>query len=262
MNYGNIIDDMIWSYSRIGSYQQCPYQFLMHYIYGEKEDDMFFSDYGSFMHELIAEYLEDGTESDDLVMKYLKNYRQKIKGKAPNQKIFEGYLDRGAEYIGEIDGEFDNLEPLAIEERYSFSVGGRKFTGIVDMVCRTEEGDLAILDHKSHMLRPRSGHKKPTKSDKELNRYLRQLYLYSIPVKKKYGEYPKWLIFNCFRNDEKTRFIVEPFVKEDFEAAKKWAIDSIEEIRQEENWDPDEEYWKCKNICGLHDKCEYWSEDD
>ena len=252
---------MTWSYSRIGSFQQCPYQFLMHYIYGEKEDDMFFSDYGSFMHELIAEHLEDGTPSDDLIMKYLRGYRQKIKGRAPNQKIFEGYLDRGAEYISGIDGVFDDFEPLAIEERYSFYIGGKKFTGIVDMVCRTTDGDLAILDHKSHQLRKRSGHKKPTKSDRELNSYLRQLYLYSIPVEEKYGERPKWLIFNCFRNDEDKRFIVEPFVEKDFEAAKKWALDSIEEIRQEEEWEADTEYWKCTNICGLHDKCEHWSDE-
>ena len=261
MKYTNIIDDMTWSYSRIGSFNQCPYQFLMHYIYGEHEKPMFFSDYGSFMHELIAEHLESGTPSDDLVIKFLKDFRKSVKGEAPNEKIFEKYFDRGAEYLSQIDTDLERWKPLAIEERYNFSLGGRKFVGIVDMVCETDDGDLVILDHKSHQLKPRSGRKKPTKGDAELDEYLRQLYLYCIPVKQKFGRFPKWLVFNCFRNDDKTRFIIEPFDEERFEEAKRWALDSIERIRQEEEWSADAEYWKCHHICGLSDQCEFFSEE-
>lgn len=260
MNYSNIIDDMTWSYSRIGSYQNCPYQFLQHYIYDEKENPKFFSDYGSFMHEIIAERLKEGTPSDDLIIKYLGEFRKKVLGEAPNAKIFEGYLDRGAEYIGNLEDELKGLVPLAIEERYTFDLGGRRFVGIVDMVARNKDGELCLVDHKSHQLKARSHRDPPTKADEELDQYLRQLYIYSIPVKEKFGEYPKWLIFNCFRNDWTERVIKEPFVMEGFEAAKKWALDSIEQIRQEEEWEADVEFWKCSHICGLNDRCEAWLE--
>lgn len=258
LKYTNIIDDMTWSYSRIGAYHQCPYQFLLHYIYGEKEEPMFFSDYGSFMHELIADHLKDGTRSDDLIIKYLKNFRKQVEGKAPNQKIFEGYFDRGAEYLSTIEAEMLSWNPIAVEEKYHFTIDGRKFVGIVDLVCKDAEGNIAIIDHKSHQLKPWSGRAKPTKSDVELDEYLRQLYLYCIPVKKKFGKYPEKLVFNCFRNDEVNRFIVEEFDKAKFDEAKQWVLDSINEIRQEDEWGAEEEFWKCRYICGLHDKCKYW----
>ena len=191
-------------------------------------------------------------------MKYLTEFKQKVKGEPPNRKIFEKYLDGGSEYLA--DMSFSGLTPIAIEERYSFTLGGKSFVGIVDMVCEDDDGHLIIVDHKSHQLKPRSGRKKPTKGDQELDEYLRQLYLYCIPVKKKFGRYPDKLAFNCFRNDKESQFIVEEFSEEAFEAAKKWAIDSIEETRQEENWDPVEEFWKCAHICGLHDRCETWLE--
>ena len=181
-----------------------------------------------------------------------------MKGKAPNEKIFEGYLDKGAEYIGDLESELLSFDPIAIEEKYTFTLGGKKFVGIVDMVAKNSDGELCIIDHKSHQLKPRSDRDPPTKGDQELDEYLRQLYLYCIPVKKKFGEYPEWLIFNCFRNDPINRIIVEPFVEEDFEAAKKWALDSIEEIRQEDEWESDVEFCKCMHICGLIDRCEAW----
>lgn len=260
MKYTNIIDDMVWSYSRLKTYAACPYQFLLHYIFGEEEEPMFFSDFGGYIHELIAEHLTDGTSSDDLIMKYLRNFRKEVLGSAPNDNMFEKYLDKGAEYIGSIDSALMSFKPLAVEEKYKFKIDGKSFVGIVDMVAENSDGELCIIDHKSRQLKRRSGRKTPTKYDEELDGYLRQLYLYCIPVKKKFGKYPDWLIFNCFRNDEETRLIVEPFEEEKFEEAKKWALDLIEEIRQEDNWDPDEEFWRCKHLCGVHRMCETWME--
>lgn len=262
MRYTNLIDDMTWSYSRIGTYHQCPYQFLQHYIYGEEEFPKFFSDYGKFMHELIADHMENGTPSDDLIMEYLTKFRQKVKGEAPSQKMFEKYFDKGSEYIGDLEQELGAFDPVAVEEKFTFSIGGKKFVCIVDMVCKDEDGNIFIVDHKSRQLKKRSGRKKPTKADEELDEYLRQLYLYSIPVKKKFGELPSKLVFNCFRNDAGSRIIVEPFDEEKFEAAKQWALDSIEQIRQEEKWDPVVEYWKCHHLCGVCNSCEFWKEDE
>ena len=37
-DYSFLIDSMTWSYSRLQSYQKCPYGFFVHYILGEDED--------------------------------------------------------------------------------------------------------------------------------------------------------------------------------------------------------------------------------
>ncbi|MGN1156970.1 MAG: PD-(D/E)XK nuclease family protein, partial [Agathobacter sp.] len=57
MNCSHIIDDMVWSYSRITSYETCPYRFFLTYILKLEKKRLFFSDYGSFIHSIIEKYL-------------------------------------------------------------------------------------------------------------------------------------------------------------------------------------------------------------
>ena len=128
------------------------------------------------------------------------------------------------------------------------------FTGFVDLIYQDKDGALCILDHKSRALKPRSGRKNPTKTDLELDDYLRQLYLYSIPISKLYGRYPDFLEFNCYRTDVR---IKEPFQMEVLDHTKKWALDTIDAIRNEESWKPNIDFWRCKYLCPFHDSCEY-----
>ena len=58
-----LIDLMTWSYSRINTYLQCPYQFYLKYIECLDEAPMFFSEYGSLVHEVLAEYYSGNISS-------------------------------------------------------------------------------------------------------------------------------------------------------------------------------------------------------
>lgn len=53
VNYAPLIDDMVWSYSRIKAFEDCPYRWYLKYIKKFHGKDMFFSSYGTFMHKLI-----------------------------------------------------------------------------------------------------------------------------------------------------------------------------------------------------------------
>jgi len=83
--------------------------------------------------------------------------------------------------------------------------------------------------------------------------YLRQLYLYSVPVVAQFGT-PDFLVFNCFRNGV---LIKEPFSQTAFEEAIAWAQCTIEEILCEADWTPCEEVWKCCYLCDMAEHCEY-----
>ena len=56
VNYAPLIDDMVWSYSRIKAFEDCPYRWYLKYIKRFHGKDMFFSSYGTFMHKLIELY--------------------------------------------------------------------------------------------------------------------------------------------------------------------------------------------------------------
>ena len=42
------------------------------------------------------------------------------------------------------------------------------------------------------------------------------------------------------------------------DSAKEWVKDKIAEIRMEEEFPPNVEYFFCKHLCGLHNECVYY----
>lgn len=213
---------------------------------------MFFSDYGSFMHKLIELYLRGFLEKEELTGAYVSGFRKNVRGKAPSNRIFKSYFDQGYDYLSEID--FPYLSPVGVEQKVDFLVGDKPFTGIIDCVAM-DDGKLVILDNKSRALKPRSGRKKPTVSDAELDSYLRQLYLYSVPMEQLYHTYPDRLEFNCFRTGQ---LISEPFQEDALGTTKEWALQTIEKITENDDWSPQMDYWKCRYLCDLNQHCEYY----
>lgn len=247
-----LIDSMTWSHSRIGSYEQCPYGFYLKYIDGCEEAPMFFSDFGSLVHDILARYYGGKITREAAESEYLIRFPAEVRGKAPSHDIRVNYFAQGLlcmRALSPIPGKI-----LGIEEYVRFRIFDLQFIGFIDLIYTDEHDKLIILDHKSRTLRPRSKRRKPTKTDEELDSYLRQLYMYAIPVKEMFGRYPDYLEFNCYRSGER---IKEEFHTEALEATKEWAVGVIDRIRAEKEWNPDMEFWKCNNICGLHDQCEY-----
>lgn len=253
MNCSHIIDDesWIWSYSRITTYEDCPYRFYLKYIRKIKGVRLFFSDYGSFMHLIIQKFLTGELKKSELVGYYLTNFRKNVVGKAPSQTVFKNYFYQGLEYLKNI--QIPDSEIVGVEKKVFFNLNDKEFIGYIDGVLRND--GICIVDNKSRALKPRSTRKKSTKTDEELDKYLRQLYMYSIPIEAEFGELPKYLCFNCFRTQTK---IVEPFNIEAYKNTKKWALDTIETISKEESWSPNIEWWRCKHLCDICNECEYY----
>lgn len=104
-------------------------------------------------------------------------------------------------------------------------------------------------------MKPRTERKTPTKTDLELDHYLRQLYLYSVPIIEEYGKCPKSLCFNCFRTPI---LIEEPFKEDAYAESKVWLKERVDTIAAETDFKPDMDFFKCKHLCEMHDFCEYY----
>lgn len=251
MDYSHLIKKMRWSYSRLTTFEQCPYKFFLQYIEHEHKTPLFFSDFGSFVHHILELYLNGLLQKEELSSFYLTRFSRKVAGEAPSPQIYKSFFNAGLNYLRTID--FCDPHPEAVEWKTEFKLGDNSFVGIIDVVSN-KDGTLAIIDHKSHPLKPRSGRAKPTKGDKELDDYLRQLYLYSIPVYEKYGKFPDKLMFNCFRTGV---LVEEDFSEEKFSEVCQWALDLIEQIAKCEYWTAEPEFFKCKYLCDCHDSCDY-----
>lgn len=255
MDYGLIIDEMEWSYSRLASFDDCPYGWLLKYIKRVNRDDPgpphFFATYGTFMHEILEKYLSGEMKREELVPYFLDNYDECVVGETPSEKVRSGFFQKALSYLENIEFPFDDV--IDTEKEVRFVLGGYRFVGYIDVLARKGKG-LHIIDHKSHGLRPRSGRRYQTEYDKELDRYLRQQYLYAIPIKEETGNYPKTISFNCYRHD---RFITEKFDPEALHNTKMWALGKIEEIKQERDWEAKPDDFRCKYICDVAHHCEH-----
>ena len=254
--YSKLINNMTWSHSRVTSFHDCKYKWYLKYLYGVEESEQFFTSYGSLMHRLLEMHLKHGTNVPTLTNMFLLEYNLLPTNGCPSEKVRASYLKKGISFLLALNNNdyFPAMEIVGVEQEINFTIDGFKFTGFIDLIGRTDEGFI-ILDHKSRDLKPRSNRKKPTKSDEELDVYLRQLYLYATWVKDTYGEFPKKLMFNCFKEQ---RIIVEDFDYEKWKEAIDWYIESIHSIISETKFNPSIEYFKCRNLCECHEECDYY----
>ena len=213
---------------------------------------MFFSDFGSLIHDILARYYAGKLPKEKAETEYLFRFPTEVRGKAPSHEIKSSYFNQGLEYVRALSPIPGKV--LGVEEFVKFKVEDRKFIGFVDLVYEDEDGKLVILDHKSRALKPRSKRKKPTKTDEELDRYLRQLYLYSIPIAEKYDRPVDFLEFNCYRTGVR---IKEQFHAHELDKTVSFLLQTIGNIAIDNSWSPNIDWFKCKNLCGLHEQCEY-----
>lgn len=246
---------MTWSFSRISAFESCPYKFFLTYIAPCDKVPLFFSSYGSFIHELLARYYGTQQGREDIVMEYLTGFQSHVVGKAPDTNIFSRYFQQGLSHLKGLTMPKQHI--LSVEEYVTFQVGNHPFVGYIDLLLQNPDtGAITIVDHKSHALKPRSTRGKYTKADAELDRYLRQLYLYAIAVEQSYGVLPSHLAFNCYRTGS---LICEPFSLSAFQAARGWANQSVEHIIHAPSFHPCMDYYYCKYICDVHNSCEYYA---
>lgn len=249
-----LIEAMTWSYSRLKSFTDCPYQWYLKYIHGSDEVPQFYASYGKFIHKIIEKYYRGELPKEDMRMYFLTNFSTEVEGFRPSPKIVENYVAKGLNFIDNFT-EFP-YECVDVEKKIYFEVDGIKFVAILDFIGKDKDGNFVIIDNKSRELKPR-GKKKRTKNDDEIDEMLTQLYLYSAAILSEYGKLPTKLCFNCFKNGV---FIEEDFDETKYKEAIEWAKKTVEEISsvEEEDFRPDIEFFRCCYLCGFSDDCLYW----
>lgn len=251
MNFLPLIENMTWSYSRVESFDTCPYRFFLKYISQCEETDKFYASYGRFMHKLIEKFYRGELSKDGMLMEFLSGFSNNVRGIRPQESTVQKYIKCGAKYLTCFQPFKYNM--VDVEKRVDFDIGGMKFVGFIDFLGELD-GEYYIVDNKSRNLKPRSKRKKQTQKDKELDEMLRQLYVYSAAIKQEYGKFPKALCFNCFKNGV---FIEEPFDKNAYENTISWVKKKIKEIKETDDFPPNMDFFTCFYLCSMSDHCLY-----
>lgn len=252
-----IIDTMTWSFSRLNSFDNCPYEWRLNYIDNEKQKDNFFAQFGSLCHGILEDYAKNKLSLFEVSDAYEDRFPKMVTEPAPwnkNGDMLDTYYEKGLDYFNNIDLDIDNYEILGVEKKVEFEIDGIPMIGYIDLLLKNKEtGEITILDHKSGSLKfKKNGSLSNAKDNKahELE-FKRQLYLYSVAVIEEYGhvDYLEWNLFK----DRKHYKI--PWNKKEFDEAKDWAIKTIEKIKAERVWGVNKDYYYCNHLCSQRTNC-------
>ena len=254
-----LLDTMTWSFSRLNSFYNCPYEWKLRYIDCNKSENGFFGEYGSLIHKILEKYENGELSLFELNDYYEEHFSDGVPHDAPPNKyvdIKQSYYEKGLDYFNNIDLDLDKYEVLGVEKEVRFQIAGKDFVGYIDLLLKEKEtGKIIILDHKSASIKIlKNG--KVSKSDQEhVREFIRQLCLYAIPVIEEYGHVDE-LWWNLFKDKN---WLKMPFNKEDYDEAIQWAEDTLKLIEAEKQWLPNNSSsYYCNYLCGQRNNaCEY-----
>lgn len=249
LDYGFIVDQMVWSFTRITSFEQCPYEWKLRYIDAEPGETSFFGQFGTFMHKILERYEKGDLSLFDLSSYYENHFDEEITLPAPANQYSDirySYYQKGLDYLDNIDLILDDYDILGVEKEVRFKVGPHEMIGYIDLLLRERtSGEIIILDHKSATLKFKKNGEISKTSLPHFEEFKKQLYLYSIPILTEYGhvDYLEW---NMFKD---RGHIKVPWLPAEYETTKEWAIAAIDQILTEKDFPAKPDSYYCWNLC-------------
>jgi hypothetical protein len=242
-----------FSNSSINSFENCAYGFKLNYLLKRKQVGNFFSDFGSFCHDVLFKYFNDELEIYELLDYYKNNYDKHVVTQPPSfmQNATLSYYNAGENFFKNFDFDKNKYEVL-IKEEYAKGYDRDIYLVIKpDLVLRNKEtGEVVLWDYKTSEI------KKGKKIDEEkLNGYKNQLMLYvnylyqfkNIEVK----NCRLWFIrSNTYYDFEYNAFdaldITENFINKakEIKETKKFPYNNTD-------------YFQCNVICSCRNWCKY-----
>jgi len=172
------------------------------------------------------------------------------------QDQFIDYLD-----TLDIDKFFANFKVLGTEIPVEFELNGNEIIGRVDLIIEDKNnGETIIVDHKSsgHFLK-KDGTPLKSKLD-QFNDYKKQLYIYAMGVKQKFGISAQSLAWNHFL--DKGAITEIPYREDECEETKNWVLETINLIENDQEFAAKKSFLWCNRLCSFRNDCLYKEMED
>jgi hypothetical protein len=255
-SYKNELNAMRWSFSRCHSFEGCKYEWYLYYLEGNDSEQNFYAAFGKFCHDILEKILKQEMLIKDSAQYYIDNFDKKIESYGVQDSTRDKYFYLGLNYFETLNFDWlKDYEILGVEKKCLFDIDGKKFVGYIDLLIRHKETKkIIVVDHKSSEYPIGKKGNVLKKKINDYESYKKQLYLYSQPVIEEYGVEPSEIWWNYFKEQQ---WLKLPFIKDEYEASKKWATELISNIYSEENFLPNLDYFYCNNLCGFRNSCDY-----
>lgn len=257
--YKNEIDKMVWSHSRLTTYEHCKYEFYLNYLINNPDlylcEGNYYAEVGSFVHEIIEKIHNKELSLDEAPQYFVDHFDDNVFYRTKQSTMDKTY-ESCANYLAEEDFSWlENYEIIGVEQEVNFDIKGYKFVGFIDLLVRDKsDGKLIVIDNKSSEYPFRLDGKVKAKVKLSFESYKQQMYLYSYAIKDKYGEYPKLIMWNHFK-DRKIATI--PFDEKECNAAIEHILATIKDIENEDVFEATVDFFYCTHLCNFRNSCEY-----
>lgn len=258
--YTESIKNMIWSYSRLTCFAQCKYQFYLKYIVNDDEQYLsegnFYAEVGTYVHSILEMIFSGNLELEEAAQYYVDHFDDNVFYKT-KKKLMDTTFEACANYFSDLSLEWLNdYEVIGIEKQIHVTIDGYQFTGFIDLLLKEKAtGDYILLDHKSAKY-PLSKltHKVLKAQEHSFDKYKKQMYLYCRAIKDEYGVFPKWIVWNHFKECE---YVKIPFEESEYDKTIQWFVNTIHDIEAEDVYEPTQDFFYCNNLCDFRHSCEY-----
>lgn len=243
----DFMDKWTWSFTRATSYEQCPYQFYMHYIKDATGLDNYNAQAGEVAHSTLEHYLK-GELSIFEVNDYFNEMWMNVvtapsipdqNGNDPKDSLYKQLIDYFNTALPDVDG----YDILGVEKKMTFNIGSIKFLGIIDVLLRDKgDGRLVVIDHKTYNAKFLKSGDLSKQSREHFAGFKKQLLLYSLGL----SERPKELAWNLLKNK---RIVRLPFNRSEQEEAEKWFVSVVDAAKRDKKFTPNPDYFFCNHLC-------------
>ena len=172
--------DRLWSWSRMNTFLNSKYEYLLKYILKAKEDrcDSCYTTLGTICHDTLDRFYEGEIKYEDMISDYNDGFTTAITiaDLKFNRSDEEKNKSIGEKYNENLKHFFQNHtvydKKLLIEKPVVVDIGGNVFIGYIDALYKDDDGCYHIIDFKSSSIY--TGNKLEENSG--------QLVLYSIAL--------------------------------------------------------------------------------
>lgn len=237
------------------SYEVCPYSFYLKYIEKREDEQNFYAANGKLMHEIFEKTITNEIPAAKMTDYYVDNFDNSFDVRP---STMNNIFDKCLSYLSDLDENIlQDYEIVGVELRLNFKVGKYNFTGFVDLLLKDKKtGNAVVLvDHKAidHFLKKNG---EPLKSKiTEFNAYKHQMYLYCKGIKDNLGLSVNQIIWHHFKDGGELTKI--PYSEDEYQETLNWAIDLIEKIRLDSEFEANKSFMMCHELCGFRHDCEY-----
>ena len=262
--YKEELDKLLFSFSTLHTYEECPFSFYLKKIEHEKGDTNGNAEIGSYSHDLLAKIFERTISVDAALEKCVSEFEDNVT-EYISEKSLQKKHDALCSYISDldIDGFFNTYEVIGVEKKFKWKIRDHNMIGFADLILkRKSDGKIILVDHKSAGHFMKTDGVTPLKNQLDnFNAYKKQMYLYADAMKKTLGYYPDLIVWNHFLDGGK-KSVIE-FNESELTDSINWALKIIDSIYSDEAFIANAgSFMLCNKLCDYRKTCEYKDNDE